>query len=111
MSNTLTFRRSLSHISKVTRACAYHINHIAMPLPCDITQTSNDYRLLFIFLEVTFVAWSSKEEQSNALYLNALNNRFCKKTRNVRALIVLAHAIPHTTFLARMSRLESNLSV
>ena len=73
-----------------------------MPLPCGITQTSNDYRLLFVFLEVTCVAWSSKEEQSNALYLNALNNRFCEKTRKVRAFIVLAHSTPHLTFLARM---------
>ena len=73
-----------------------------MPLPCGITRTSNDYRLLFVFLEVTCVAWSSKEEQSNALYLNAFNNRFCEKTRKVRALIVLAHATPHPTFLARM---------
>ena len=73
-----------------------------MPLPCGITQTSNDYLLLFVFLEVTRVAWSSKEEQSNALYLNALNNRFCEKTLKVRALTVFAHATPNPTILARM---------
>ena len=70
-----------------------------MPLPCGITQTNNNYRLLFVFLEVTCVAWSSKEEQSTALYLNALNNRFCEKTRKVRALIVLAHPTPTRLFL------------
>lgn len=62
------------NFSTVTRVLRLSDKSIAMPLPCGITQTSSDYQLLFVFLEVMFVASSSKEEQSNALYLNALNN-------------------------------------